>query len=175
MKTIFFALVFLLFIGCSDQKKSVHNVSSEQVEKEVKPTANVATIEPTKEEVVEVIQETVPVPQVEEKKSLKKIEDKVKDKLTRFKDKVVAVVPNDIDEVEIYNGRCAQCHGHNAEKSALGKSQVIRGWTAQKIEETLYGYKNGTYGGPLKAMMQSQASKLTEKETKALSKYISNL
>lgn len=70
---------------------------------------------------------------------------------------------------------CATCHGVNAEKAALGKSKVIKGWDSVKIENALHGYKEGTYGGPMKAVMKGQVSKLDSEEIEAVSEYISNL
>lgn len=70
---------------------------------------------------------------------------------------------------------CSGCHGENAQKSALGRSQIIRGWDDKKIENALQGYKNGTYGASMKAVMQAQAYELSEEEIEILAKYISKL
>ncbi len=68
---------------------------------------------------------------------------------------------------------CATCHGAKAEKQALNKSQVIAGWSADKISAALHGYKDGTYGGPLKATMGAQVKNLDDASIKALADYIS--
>ena len=70
---------------------------------------------------------------------------------------------------------CASCHGQNAEKPALGKSKIIKGWSASKTQNALSGYVDGTYGGPMKAIMKGQAARLSAEETKAVSEYISDL
>nr|WP_245534132.1 c-type cytochrome [Sulfurimonas autotrophica] len=70
---------------------------------------------------------------------------------------------------------CSSCHGAHAEKKALGKSQIIKGWDEAKIIMALKGYKDGTYGGAMKAVMKGQVTKLSEDDIKALAKYISNL
>jgi cytochrome c553 len=67
---------------------------------------------------------------------------------------------------------CASCHGADASKSALNKSQVIKGWSAQKIADALSGYKNGTYGGASKALMLGQVKNLSEADIKILSEHI---
>ena len=67
---------------------------------------------------------------------------------------------------------CAGCHGINGEKKALGKSEIIKGWKASKVEEALLGYKNGTYGKAMKGLMKGQVSRLDKDKIKALSKYI---
>ena len=70
---------------------------------------------------------------------------------------------------------CATCHGAKAEKAALNKSQIIAGWSADKIAAALNGYKAGTYGGPLKATMAGQVKNLDADAITALSKYIEGL
>ena len=70
---------------------------------------------------------------------------------------------------------CATCHGAKAEKAALNKSQIIGGWSADKITAALNGYKAGTYGGPLKATMVGQVKNLDADAIAALSKYIEGL
>lgn len=67
---------------------------------------------------------------------------------------------------------CASCHGADASKSALNKSQIIKGWSAQKIADALSGYKNGTYGGASKALMLGQVKNLSEADIKILSEHI---
>ncbi len=70
---------------------------------------------------------------------------------------------------------CAGCHGADASKAALGKSQIIKGWDAKKIADALHGYKAGTYGAAMKSVMAGQVSKLSDGDIKALSEHISKL
>ncbi|MDD3342063.1 MAG: c-type cytochrome [Sulfurospirillaceae bacterium] len=70
---------------------------------------------------------------------------------------------------------CATCHGAKAEKAALNKSQIIAGWSADKITAALNGYKAGTYGGALKMTMVGQVKALDDEKIKALATYISTL
>ena len=67
---------------------------------------------------------------------------------------------------------CATCHGANFEKAALGKSQIIKGWDAAKIEAALHGYKDGSYGGPMKGVMKGQVAKLDDAAIADLAKQI---
>ncbi len=82
--------------------------------------------------------------------------------------------PKVLSASELYQ-KCATCHGLNAEKSALGKSQVIAGWEAQKTVDAIIGYQNGTYGGAMKALMSAQVKTLTQEEIQALARYIAAL
>ena len=70
---------------------------------------------------------------------------------------------------------CAGCHGANAEKAALGKSQIIKGWDISKTQEALTGYKNGSYGGAMKGVMKGQVARLTEADIKAVAEHIASL
>ena len=67
---------------------------------------------------------------------------------------------------------CAGCHGADFSKPALGKSQVVKGWDAAKIEASLKGYKDGTYGGPMKGVMAGQVKNLSDADIKDLSAQI---
>jgi len=71
--------------------------------------------------------------------------------------------------------KCASCHGVDASKKALGKSQVIKGWSVEKLTNAIEGYKNGTYGGEMKTMMKGQVQDLNAVDINILSKYISKL
>ncbi len=71
--------------------------------------------------------------------------------------------------------KCAGCHGANAQKKALGKSEVINEWKSDKIESALIGYKDGTFGGAMKGIMKGQVSSLNKDQIKTLAKYIPTL
>jgi len=91
-----------------------------------------------------------------------------------------AVVPKTIAPVRSKSGadiyiKCAGCHGADASKQAMGKSQVIKGWDSAKLESTLNGYKDGSYGRAMKALMKGQVSGLSAKEIKLVSEHISKL
>ncbi len=64
-------------------------------------------------------------------------------------------------------GACKGCHGANFEKKALGKSMVVKDMTKADVSASLIGYKNGTYGGPMKGIMKGQVAKYSEADLKA--------
>jgi len=80
-----------------------------------------------------------------------------------------------VDTKILYTDNCAKCHGKFARKSALGKSQIIAGFSQEQIKHAIIGYKDGTYGGSMKKVMKKQVSSLSEEEMTALSKYIYSL
>jgi len=165
MKIVLSALVALFLLGCNENKSTTQE------------SANVA---PTKSEVVEkvaVVEEKV-APQ-EEKVVV--AEEKVTP--TETKEAVVEEVApivkaetatQKIDAAKLFVA-CASCHGTHGEKKALGKSKVIAGWKATQVESALKGYKDGSYGGTMKAVMQGQAAKLSDAQISALAEYISKL
>ena len=56
---------------------------------------------------------------------------------------------------------CMACHGSNWEKSALGKSKIVADMDNSEIVNALNGYKDGSYGGPMTALMNGQVMKLS--------------
>ncbi len=64
--------------------------------------------------------------------------------------------------------KCAGCHGANGEKSALGKSKVIKDMSKADFVASLKGYKDGTYGGPMKGLMKGQVKNMDEATMNAI-------
>lgn len=68
--------------------------------------------------------------------------------------------------------KCSACHGANGEKHALGKSKIIKDMTPTEIETALHGYKNGTYGGTMKALMKGQIAAYSDAQISTVAEYI---
>lgn len=68
--------------------------------------------------------------------------------------------------------RCVACHGANGEKAAMGKSKVIKNMTKAEIVSALNGYKNGSYGGPMKGLMKGQVASLSDADIEAIANKI---
>jgi len=64
-------------------------------------------------------------------------------------------------------GACKGCHGQNFEKKALGKSKVVSDMTKAEVSAALVGYKDGTYGGPMKGVMKGQVAKYSAADLSA--------
>lgn len=72
--------------------------------------------------------------------------------------------------------KCSACHGAKGEKAALGKSEVIAGWSSAKTLDALKGYKAGTRNTKgMGAIMKGQTASLSDGDMKALSDYIAAL
>jgi len=68
--------------------------------------------------------------------------------------------------------KCAGCHGANGEKKALGKSKIIKDMSKADIAAALHGYKDGTYGGPMKGLMKGQVAGLSDADITTISEKI---
>jgi cytochrome c-type protein NapB len=143
------ATTSLLLIGCADKKDEQKPAPKQEIKKEApKPKA----IETKKEEP-------------------KKIEAKVETKAPTTKKSE----PKKFDAKHTFNTKCASCHGTDAAKSALGKSKIVSTMSQKDIADALKGYKAGTYGASMKALMSGQVSKFNNTELEALAKYIATL
>ncbi len=71
--------------------------------------------------------------------------------------------------------KCVSCHGVNGEKPALAKSKVITKMSLEENILALKGYQDGTYGGPLKALMKGQMAAYSDEDIEAVSKYVVEL
>jgi len=61
-------------------------------------------------------------------------------------------------------GSCVGCHGADFGKVALGKSKVVKDMTKDEVTKALQGYKDGTYGGPMKGLMKGQVARYSNDE-----------
>lgn len=73
------------------------------------------------------------------------------------------------DGAELYS-RCKGCHG--ADGSKMQGDYVVKGKSAEALEQAMLGYKAGTYGGSKKAIMVSQMQRLSEEEIKTLATHM---
>ena len=71
-------------------------------------------------------------------------------------------------------GRCAACHGGDGKQSPPGTQGItIAGQSADDIAKKLKGYKDGSFGGTMKAVMAGQVASLSDADIQALADYIS--
>jgi cytochrome c-type protein NapB len=88
-------------------------------------------------------------------------EAKAEDNATKAEDNATAAV-------EVDTKACAGCHGADFEKAAMGKSKIVKDMSKADIETALKGYKDGSYGGAMKAVMAGQAKSLDDTKIKAI-------
>ena len=75
------------------------------------------------------------------------------------------------DGADLYK-KCAACHGVNGEKHALGKSKAINEMSKEELVSSMKGYKDGTYGGAMKALMKGQVASYSDADIEAVADYI---
>lgn len=167
MRTIIMSMAVLLLIGCSSDTTQKNGASSA----DTKPAS--AKSEPVAAAEVKDTQKTnAQEPKAVMTQEVQAAAAEVKQEAVQeVKAQTAAVV---VDGKTLFQA-CAACHGPDASKSALGKSRIIKGWDAKKVEDALHGYKNGTYGGVMKGVMVGQVSRLNDEQIEALAKYISSL
>lgn len=68
--------------------------------------------------------------------------------------------------------KCVVCHGANGEKAAMGKSKIIKDMTKAEFVAAMKGYKDGSYGGPMKGLMKGQAAGLSDADIEAIANQI---
>jgi len=68
--------------------------------------------------------------------------------------------------------KCTSCHGANGEKHALNKSRIINEMSSDEIAAALKGYKNGTYGGAMKALMKGQIAAYSDEQIDTVAAFI---
>ena len=177
MKKIIFIATLLVFVGCSNEesKESTKEVVKQEVQKVVKETKKEAIA--VKKVEIPKAKPVVKEKTITEEKIVKKIE-KV-EKVQEIVEKTVEEKPKEVIATgksgeEIFKA-CTACHGAHAEKAALGKSKIIKGWDTLHTSNALHGYKDGTYGGAMKALMKGQVGFLNDKEIQTVSEYISKL
>jgi len=71
--------------------------------------------------------------------------------------------------------KCISCHGAKGEVKALGRSEAIANWSVERNVAALKGYRDGTYGGPMKALMKGQVANYTDAQIQAVSEYVVGL
>lgn len=70
---------------------------------------------------------------------------------------------------------CVQCHGAKAEKVALGKSKILATLSVDEIVSTMKGYKDGSYGGQMKAIMLPQVQNLSDADIQAIAEHVQTI
>ena len=179
MKIAVSVVLALLILGCSDEKrdstqdeisKSVQNIA-EVVKKESKNISK--TVENATQDSVATVKKEVKEASKTVLKETKKVAQKTLDTIDEALEEPKAK-ESTLDAQALFS-KCSSCHGVNADKKALNKSQSIRAWSVDKLITAINGYKDGSYGGSMKGVMKAQVSKLSDDEVKALAEYISKL
>lgn len=69
-------------------------------------------------------------------------------------------------------GACVACHGADWSKHAMGKSKNVAEMSHADIATALKGYKDGSYGGPMKGIMKGQVGRYSNADLDAFSQTV---
>ncbi|WP_428738433.1 c-type cytochrome [Sulfurimonas sp.] len=168
MKIVLSVILAMFLVACSNENKKTDEAPAKEAQTQT-------VVEEVKKEAVKVEEKTIEAVEevVKEEKAVEEAITKTPEAPAAQEQKVAEVTAS-IDGAKLF-AKCVACHGANGEKSALNKSQIIKGWSADKVLTALHGYKDGTYGSSMKGVMKSQISSLSEDELKALAQHISKL
>ena len=162
MKIIIWLAVAIFIIGCSDDG----TISSVEKKISQEPVKEAVIVEEVQKPAIEVAPVAVEIVDENSKIVLEESTDVIE---VAAKEPVASKSGAELFKV------CSSCHGVNAEKKALNKSQVVQGWSEIQVSSALNGYKDGSYGGAMKGLMKSQVTKLSDADIAVLAKYISEL
>ncbi|WP_324171166.1 cytochrome C [Sulfurimonas sp.] len=85
----------------------------------------------------------------------------------------IAILTLSSASIAAVNGAaCVACHGKNFEKHALGKSKIVANLSHSEIATALKGYKAGTFGGTMKAVMKAQVARYSDADLEAFAQTI---
>ena len=79
------------------------------------------------------------------------------------------------DAESMFKTRCAGCHGADGGRAPANGIEPIKGQSAADIEKKLHGYKDGTFGGSGKQVMQGIAKGLSDDQMKSLASHAATL
>ena len=68
---------------------------------------------------------------------------------------------------------CAACHGAKGEMKAMNVAPVLAGQSKEDLLKKMKGYKDGSFGGAMKAVMAPQVAKLSDADLEKLADMIS--
>lgn len=76
------------------------------------------------------------------------------------------------DGAKLYAAKCAECHGKDGKEASVSGKAIAGGSGALA---KLTGYKNGTFGGDQKAIMQGNVATLSDSELNTIASYVDTL
>ncbi len=85
---------------------------------------------------------------------------------------VAAATGGGADGAKLYMA-CAGCHGPQGDMKALNVSPPLKGQSKEELAKKIRGYKDGSFGGPMKGVMATQVTNLSDADIEAVAEYIS--
>ncbi|MBV5322127.1 MAG: c-type cytochrome [Sulfuricurvum sp.] len=76
------------------------------------------------------------------------------------------------DGAKLYGAKCAECHGTDGKEASIAGKAIAGGSGALA---KLIGYKNGTFGGDQKALMQGNVATISDSDLQSIASYVDTL
>lgn len=76
------------------------------------------------------------------------------------------------DGATLYGAKCAECHGADGKEASVAGKAIAGGRGALA---KLTGYKNGTFGGDQKALMQGNVAAISDSDLQSIASYVDSL
>lgn len=81
----------------------------------------------------------------------------------------------DDNAATLFQTHCQSCHGADGGRPPVPGITPIKGRSSEDILKMLEGFKNGTFGGAQKQVMEGVTKQLSEDQMKSLADYVSKL
>lgn len=79
------------------------------------------------------------------------------------------------DGKALFKTHCQACHGPDGGRPPVPGISPIKGRSSEDLLQMLHGFKNGTFGGAEKQIMEGVVKPLSDDQLKTLADYISKL
>ena len=79
------------------------------------------------------------------------------------------------DAAALFKTQCQSCHGADGGRAPAPGVDPIKGQSAADLLKKLDGYKDGTFGGPRKQLMENVVKRLPDDQLKVLADYAATL
>lgn len=81
----------------------------------------------------------------------------------------------DGDAASLFKTHCLGCHGADGSRVPASGIEPIKGQSDAELLKKLEGYKDGSFGGPRKQVMENVVKRLSDEQLKSLAEYASKL
>ncbi len=146
----------LLLLGCGEE--ATKEVSASVATEKAVESATTETVAEKATKAVDAVKEVATEVVESTKEVASAVAEKTAEVVTEAKEAVTGV---DLKA-------CAACHGADFEKKAMGVSKIVKDMSKEDIITAIKGYKDGSYGGNMKALMKGQVASFDDAKIEAV-------
>lgn len=78
-------------------------------------------------------------------------------------------------DATLYKSHCQGCHGEDGSRAPSNGVEPIKGQRAADLQKKLAGYKDGSFGGKAKQVMEGVVKQLSDDQLKSVADYAATL